>query len=45
MMYFRKNTADNLTFNEEIAELVNGGFDAVVNKLSEVQKDVRKRAR
>ena len=34
-----------LTFNEELAELVNGDLDAAVDKLSEVQKDVRKRAR
>ena len=45
LMYFRKNTADNLTFNEELAELVNGDLDAVVDKLSEVLKNVRKRAR
>ena len=45
LMYFRKNTADKLTFNEELAELVNRDLDAVVDKLSEVQKDVRKRAR
>ena len=45
MMYFRKFTASNLTFNVELAELVNGDLDAVVDKLGEVQKDVRKRAR
>ena len=38
LMYFRKNTADNLTFNVELA---NGDFDAAVDKLGEVQKDVR----
>ena len=36
---------NDLTFNEEFAKLVNGDLDAVVDKLSEVQKDVRKRAR
>ena len=36
-MYFRKNTADILTFNEE---LVNGDLEVVV-KVVEVQKDVR----
>ena len=34
-----------LTLNEEFAEFVNGDLDAVVDKLREVQKDVRKRAR
>lgn len=37
LMYFRKNTADNLTFNVELA---NGDLE-VVDKLVEVQKDVR----
>ena len=37
-MYFRKNTAENLTFN---VELVNGDLDVVVDKLDEVQKNVR----
>ena len=39
---FRKNTADNLTFN---VDLVNGDLDAVVDKLGEVQKEVRQVAR
>ena len=30
LMYFRKNTADNLTFNEELVELVNGDLEVVV---------------
>ena len=34
-----------LTFNEELAELVNGDLDDVVDKLREVQQEVRKRAR
>ena len=34
LMYSRKNTADNLTFNEGLAELVNGDLDAIVDKLS-----------
>ena len=38
LVYFRKNTADNLTFN---VELVNGDLDAVVDKLGEVQQNVR----
>ena len=33
-MYFRKNTADNLTFNVELA---NGDFE-VVDKLVEIQR-------
>jgi len=40
LMYFRKNTADNLTFNEELVELVNGDLEVVV-KVVEVQKDVQ----
>ena len=40
-MYFRKNAANNLTFNVELA---NGDLE-VVEKLLEVQKDVQKRAR
>ena len=39
-MYFRKNTADNLTFNVELVELVNGDLEVVV-KVVEVQKDVQ----
>ena len=39
-MYFRKNTADNLTFNEELVELVIGDLEVVV-KAVEVQKDVQ----
>ena len=38
LMYFRKNTADNLTFNVELAD---GNLDVAVDKLGEVQKDVR----
>ena len=38
LMYFRKNTADNLTFNVELA---NGDLE-VVDKLVEVQKEVRR---
>ena len=41
-MYFLKNMADNLTFNVEFA---NGDLDVAVEKLGEVQKDARKRAR
>ena len=41
LMYFRKNTADNLTLN---VELVNGDLEAVVGKLVEVQKEVREPA-
>jgi len=40
---FRKNTADNLTFNVELVELVelvNGDLEVVV-KVVEVQKDVQ----
>ena len=40
LVYFRKNTADNLTFNEELVELVNGDLEVVV-KVIEVQKDVQ----
>ena len=40
LMYFRKNTADNLTFNVELVELVNGDLEVVV-KVVEVQKDVQ----
>jgi len=40
LMYFRKNTADNLTFNVELVELVNGDLVVVV-KVVEVQKDVQ----
>ena len=40
LMYFRKNTADNLTFNVELVELVNGDLEVVV-KVIEVQKDVQ----
>ena len=40
-MYFRKYTADHLTFS---VELVNGDLE-VVDKLVGVQKDVQKRAR
>ena len=43
-MYFRKNTADNLTFNVELVELVNGDLEVVV-KVVVVQKEVWKRAR
>ena len=43
-MYFRQNTADNLTFNVEIVELVNGDLEVVV-KVVEVEKEVWKRAR
>ena len=39
LMYFRKNTADNLTFSVELVELVNGDLVVVV-KVVEVQKDV-----
>ena len=38
LMYLRKNTADNLSFNVELA---NGDLDVAVDKLGEVQKDVR----
>ena len=41
LIYFRKNTADNLTFNVELA---NGDLE-VVNKFVEVQKNVQKRPR
>ena len=41
LMYFRKNTADNLSLNGDLVELVNGDLDDVVGKLVEVQKDVR----
>ena len=37
LMYFRKNTADNLTFNVELVELVNGDLEVVVKVLG-VQK-------
>ena len=40
LMYFRKNTADNLTFNVELVELVNGDLEVVV-KVVEIQKDVQ----
>ena len=40
LMYFRKNTADNLTFNVELVELVNGDLEVVV-KVVEVQKEVQ----
>mgnify|MGYP007004978736 CR=1 FL=1 len=40
LMYFRKNTADNLTFNVELVELVNGDLEVVV-KVVEVQKNVQ----
>ena len=40
LMYFRKNTADNLTFNVELVELVNGDLVVVV-KVVEVQKEVQ----
>ena len=36
LMYFRKNTADNLSLNVELAK----GDLVVVDKLVEVQKDV-----
>ena len=39
-MYSRNNTADNLKFNEEIAEIVNENSDAAVEEVSEVQKYV-----
>ena len=35
LAYFRKNTADNLTFN---VEFVNADLEAVVDKLVEVQE-------
>ena len=38
LMYFRKNTADNLSLNVELA---NGDLE-VVDKLVEVQKEVRR---
>ena len=44
LMYFRKNTADNLTFNVELVELAIGDLEVVV-KVVEVQKEVWKRAR
>ena len=40
LMHFRKNTADNLTFN---VELVNGDLE-IIDKLVEVQKEVREPA-
>ena len=40
LMYFRKNTADNLSLNEELVELVNGDLDDVADKLREVHKVV-----
>ena len=42
-MYSRNNTADNIKFNEELAEIVNEISNAVVEKVSEVQKYVWKR--
>ena len=44
LMYFWKNTADNLTFNVEFVELVNGKLEEVV-KVVEVKEEVWKRAR
>ena len=38
LMYLRKNTADNLTFNVELA---NGDLDVTVDKLGELRKGVR----
>ena len=40
LMYFRKNTADNLSLNAELVELVNGDLDDVIDKLREVHKVV-----
>ena len=41
LLYIQKNTAGNLTFN---VELVNGDFEAVLDKPVEVQKEVREPA-
>ena len=38
LVYLWKNTADNLTFNEELSELVNGDLDDVVDEPREVHK-------
>ena len=40
LMYFRKNTADNLSLNGDLVELVNGDLDDVIDKLREVHKVV-----
>ena len=40
LMYFGKYTADNLTLNVELVELVNGDLDDVIDKLREVHKVV-----
>ena len=40
LMYFRKNTADNLSLNGDLVELVNGDLDDVADKLREVHKVV-----
>jgi len=40
LMYFRKNTADNLSLNGDLVGLVNGDLDDVIDKLREVHKVV-----